>query len=161
MAGRLLEIVAGGDDRDESLVAEDGDRGGLAFERHETGRPGIGGVGDVDDAQRLLLRVGVGQQRAVAIGGDDLGDGLLLGIAIGRQVLRHGESGDPVEERLGHGRAAEQDSGKSREDERLAHGISPLTETETRRLISPCDSHMTVFTEGSPRRRKGAPRPSA
>ena len=161
MAGRLLEIVAGGDDGDEGLVAEDRDRGGFAFERHEAGGLGIGGIGDVDDPQRLLLRIGIGEQRTVAIRRDDLGDGLLGGIAIGRQVLRHGEGGDPIEERLGHGRAAEQDSGESREDEGLAHGISPLTETETRRLVSPCDSQMTVFTDGRQRRPQAGPRPSA
>ena len=89
MAGRLLEVVAGGDNRDEGLVAEDGDRGGLTFELHEAGGPGRFGSGDVDDAQPLLLGVGIGQQLAVLARGNDLGHGLLATVAPFREVVWH------------------------------------------------------------------------
>ncbi|RYE28616.1 MAG: hypothetical protein EOP23_23045, partial [Hyphomicrobiales bacterium] len=81
-------------------------------------------------ADRLLLGVGIGEQSAGLVGGDDLGHRLLLRVAIGRQIQRHLEGGDAVEIRLGKRSAGEQERRESCEGEGLAHWDGPVPQGE-------------------------------
>ncbi len=80
-----------------ALVADDGDRGGLAVERRDAGGLRRLRVGDVDEADPLAGAVGIDERHPVRRGGDDLGDRPGLRVGVGGKVVDDVERGDAVE----------------------------------------------------------------
>ncbi|MNE00638.1 hypothetical protein D3C80_930530 [compost metagenome] len=91
-------------DAGQNLDAGDGNRGRLAFEQQRAACLRGLRIGDVDEADATKRAVRIDQGLAIFAGGDDFSrrDGLC--ILVGRQVLRHRERRDAVENRLGSGR---------------------------------------------------------